>query len=208
MLVLTIFIGLIANFIGYVPPGNINLTLVQITINRGMREAVKFIIAFSCVEFFFTWFIMNAVHWLTQLVHLNEVVDWVMVVLFVTMGVIAWRHRNKAPQTQKKSSGHSIRFGILMGIINPVQVPFWLITGSYLVAHQWIETGMLAPILFSAGSAAGAFLCLFIYARSARYVQRKLDLSNKTINTGIALLLFGFAGYNVVKQVYLIFFKH
>jgi hypothetical protein len=62
--------------------------------------------------------------------------------------------------------------------------------------------------VFSFGSAAGAFLCLFIYAESARYVQRKLDLSNKAINTGIALLLFGFAGYNIVKQVYLVFFKH
>ena len=95
-----------------------------------------------------------------------------------------------------------------MGILNPVQVPFWLITGSYLITHQWIVTGVVALIIFSIGSAGGAFLCLFIYARSAKYVQRKLDLSNKTINTGIALLLFGFAGYNIVKQVYLIFFKH
>jgi len=208
MIILTFFIGVIANFIGYVPPGNINLTLVQITINRGMREAMKFVIAFSCVEFFFTWAIMNGVHWLSQQVHLDAVVDWVMVVLFVTMGVIAWRHRNKAPQTKRRSKQHSIRFGILMGIINPVQVPFWIITGSYLVAHQWIATGMLALIIFSVGSAGGAFLCLFIYARSACYVQKKLALSNRAINTGIALLLFGFAGYNIVKQVYLLFFKH
>lgn len=51
MIFLTFFIGIIANFIGYIPPGNINLTLIQITMNRGMKEAVRFITAFSCVEF-------------------------------------------------------------------------------------------------------------------------------------------------------------
>ncbi|HTI61225.1 LysE family translocator [Mucilaginibacter sp.] len=208
MIILTFFIGIIANFIGYVPPGNINLTVVQLAINRGMREAMKFIIAFSCVEFFFTWFIMNGVHWLAQQVHLDTVVDWVMIVLFVTMGIIAWRHRKVRPQTKKRSKQHSIRFGIIMGIVNPVQIPFWIITGSYLITNGWIATGLLALIIFSIGSAGGAFLCLFIYARSARYVQRKLDLSNKAINTGVALLLFGFAAYTIAKQVYLVFFKH
>ena len=38
MILLTFFIGLIANCIGYIPPGNINLTVVQITINRGMKQ--------------------------------------------------------------------------------------------------------------------------------------------------------------------------
>lgn len=208
MIILNFFIGLIANFIGYVPPGNINLSLVQIAINRGMKEALKFTIAFSCVEFFFTLFIMHAADFLAAQVDLDMVIDWVMVVLFSVMGVIAWRHRNTPPQTKKHSNNQSVRYGIIMGIVNPVQIPFWLITGSYLITNQWIETGLVALIIFSVGSAAGAFLCLFIYARSARYVQKKLALSNKTINTGIALLLFGFAGYNIVKQVYLIFFKH
>ena len=208
MLILTFFIGVIANFIGYIPPGNINLSLVQIAINRGIKEALHFIIAFSCVEFFFTYFIMNAADFLAQQVNLDRIIDWIMVVLFITMGGIAWSHRNKSPKAQKASKKNNITYGILMGILNPVQIPFWIITGSYLITHQWIETGWIALVIFSVGSAAGAFLCLFIYAKSARYVQRKLDLSNRAINTGIALLLFGFAGYNIVKQVYLIFFKH
>jgi threonine/homoserine/homoserine lactone efflux protein len=208
MLLLTFFIGVIANFIGYIPPGNINLSLVQIAINRGIKEALHFIIAFSCVEFFFTYFIMNAADWLAHQINLNTIIDWIMVVLFSVMGAITWIHRKKAPTTKKNRGRDSVTYGILLGFLNPVQVPFWMITGSYLITHEWIETGRLALVIFSTGSAAGAFLCLFIYAKSARYVQRKLDLSNKAINTGIALLLFGFAGYNIVKQVYLVFFKH
>src|SRR3984885_13281783 len=99
MIFLTFFIGVFANFIGYVPPGNINLTLAQITINRGMKQALMFIISFSCVEFFFTYFIMHAAKWLAGQVKLDTIIDWVMVILFGVLGVITWMHRKKMPKT-------------------------------------------------------------------------------------------------------------
>jgi threonine/homoserine/homoserine lactone efflux protein len=207
MIILTFFIGLIANFVGYIPPGNINLTLVQITINRGLKQAVHFIIAFSCVEFFFTYFIMNAAEWLSAQVNLDVAIDWVMVILFTVMGAITWIHRNKPPETTY-SDRDSIRYGILLGFLNPMQIPFWMITGTYLITHEWIVISRIDLVIFSIGSAAGAFLCLFLYARFARYIQSKFALSTRFINTAIAVLFFAFAAYHVVKQVYLIFFKH
>jgi threonine/homoserine/homoserine lactone efflux protein len=206
MIFLTFFIGVFANFIGYIPPGNINLTLVQITVNRGLKQAVMFIISFSCVEFFFTYFIMHAAKWLSGQVRLDTVIDWVMVVLFGTLGTITWIHRKKPPETNY-SEHESIKYGILLGFLNPMQVPFWMITGTYLITHQWILDGRLALVIFSIGAAAGAFLALFLYAKFAKYIQRKFVLSTRLINTSIAILFFAFAAYHVVKQVYLIFFK-
>ena len=207
MIFLTFFIGLIANFIGYIPPGNINLAVVQVTLNRGLKQALQFIIAFSCVEFFFTYFIMHAARWLSGQVHLDTVIDWVMVILFTVLGVITWLHRKKPPETNY-SERDSIKYGILLGFLNTMQIPFWMITGTYLITHEWIEDGRIALVIFSIGSAAGAFLCLFLYAKFAEYIQSKFALSTKVINTGIAILFFSFAAYHVVKQVYLVFFKH
>jgi threonine/homoserine/homoserine lactone efflux protein len=207
MILLTFFIGLIANFIGYIPPGNINLAVVQITINRGMKQALQFITAFSCVEFFFTYFIMNAADWLSTQVHLDTAIDWVMVVLFGALGTITWMHRNKPPKQSKRPNRDSITYGILLGFVNPMQIPFWMITGTYLITHEWIETGRWPLAVFSLGSAAGAFLCLFIYAEFAKFVRDKLDLSNRKINTSIAILFFGFAAYHIVKQLYLHVFR-
>jgi len=207
MIFLTFFIGVIANFVGYIPPGNINLTLVQITINRGLKQALQFIIAFSCVEFFFTYFVMHAAEWLSAQVKLDVVIDWVMVVLFTVLGTITWMHRNKPPETNY-SDHDSIKYGILLGFLNPMQIPFWLITGTYLITHEWIDTGRLDLVVFSVGAAGGAFLALFLYAKFADYIKSKFAISNRVVNTGIAILFFGFAAYHVVKQVYLVFFKH
>jgi threonine/homoserine/homoserine lactone efflux protein len=206
MIFLTFFLGLFANFIGYVPPGNINLTLVKLTVNRGMRQALMFIISFSCIEFFFTYFIMHAAKWLSAQVKLDMVIDWVMVVLFGVLGAITWIHRKKPPETNY-SEHESIKYGIVLGFLNPMQVPFWIITGTYLITHQWILDGKVALVVFSLGAAAGAFLALFLYAKFAKYIQSKFALSTRFINTGIAILFFAFSAYHVFKQVYLLFVK-
>lgn len=207
MIFLTFFIGLIANFIGYIPPGNINLTVVQITISRGLKQSLQFIIAFSSVEFFFTYFIMHAARWLSGELRLDTVIDWVMTVLFLVLGIITWKNRNNPPETSY-SKHDSIKYGIVLGFLNPMQVPFWIVTGTYLITHEWILTGRIALVIFSIGSAAGAFLCLFIYARFARYVKEKFELSTKVIDSSIAILFFAFAAYHVFKQLYLVFIKH
>ena len=207
MILLTVLAGIIANFIGYIPPGNINLTLIQITINRGIKQAVQFIIAFSCVEFFFTFGVMLAAKWLSAQVKLDTIIDWVMVVLFGILGVITWINRNKPPETTY-SEHASIKYGILLGFLNPMQIPFWMITGTYLITHQWIDDGIIDLIFFSLGSAAGAFIALFLYAKFAKFLQRKFALSTKIIDTGIAILFFAFAAYHIFKQIYLVFFKH
>jgi len=207
MIFLTFFLGLIANFIGYIPPGNINLTSVKITINRGIKQALYFIISFSCVEFFFTYFIMYAAKWLSLQVKLDTIIDWVMVILFGVLGIVAWVNRNKTPKKGSSERG-SIKYGILLGFLNPMQVPFWMVTGTYFITHQWILFGRLALVIFSLGSAFGAFLCLLLYARFAKYIQNKFEISTSIINTGIALFFFSFSAYHVFKQAYLVFIKH
>ncbi|TWR28360.1 lysine transporter LysE [Mucilaginibacter achroorhodeus] len=207
MIFLTFFIGIIANFIGYIPPGNINLTLAQITINRGMKQALQFIIAFSCVEFFFTFFVMLGARWLSEQVRLDTIIDWVMVVLFMVLGIVALRNRNKPMQTTY-SDHAAIKYGILLGFLNPMQIPFWMVTGTYLITHEWILDQKFPLVIFSIGSACGAFIALFLYAKFAGYIKKRFELSNRLIDTGIAILFFSFAAYHIFKQIYLAFFKH
>ena len=205
MLLLTFILGLLVNFIGYVPPGNINLTLVKITINRGFKQGIHFVIAFSAVEFFFTLFIIHAAEWLSNELKLDKVIDWVMIALFTTLGVVTWVKRHKTPKTDY-SKYQTVKYGIILGVLNPVQIPFWIISGSYLITHGWIITGTLPLILLSLGSAIGAFACLFLYARFARYIQSRFELSTHALNAGIAVLFFCLALFHVVKQVHHLFF--
>ncbi|SMD07437.1 LysE type translocator [Pedobacter africanus] len=212
MLFLTLIIGILLNAMGYIPPGNINLTVAQLTINRGMRQAWSFILSFSCVEVFFTFGMMRFARWVSSDVNLdaniNEVrigtyIDAFMVILFLIMGTITWVHRNKIPKTKDSNSSKrgSVFYGMLLGILNPVQIPFWLFFGNYVILHEWIRTDYLSLVIFSLGSGIGSALALYGYAHFARYIQEKFALSSYLINKSIAIFLWVLALYLIVKQV-------
>jgi threonine/homoserine/homoserine lactone efflux protein len=198
MLILTFLIGFLMNFIGYVPLGNINLTVVKLAINRGMRQVWYFLIAFSLVELIFTFCIMKFAEWFSGQANLLNILDWVLIVVFLTMGTITWKNHNQAPK-EDFSRRDSIKLGILLGFVNPMQLPFWLIGGTYVISKGWILTGNTALLIFSIGSAVGSFLCLYSFAHFARYIQNKFSLSSHLINRSIAILLFVLAFYYIVK---------
>jgi threonine/homoserine/homoserine lactone efflux protein len=206
MLFLTFFLGIICNAIGYIPPGNINLTAVQITLNKGIKQAYYFILAFSSVEVLFTFGVMRFVQWLSNTINLSQYIDMAMIVVFLVLGIITWRSRKEMPSTDR-SKKDSIRYGLLLGAVNPMQIPFWLFVGTYLMSHDWVQDGFVSLGIFSIGSGIGAGLVLYGFARFARYIQDKFTISSYVVNKSIAILFFALAAYHIIKVVYVQFFR-
>jgi len=202
MLFLTLFLGILLNMVGYIPPGNINLTVVQITITRGIRQALYFIGAFSTIEILFTFGVMRFVQWLSSEIVLDNIIDVVMIFMFGILGLITWRSRKEMPKADY-SKKDSIRYGMLLGVLNPMQIPYWLFVGSYLISQEWISTGYLSLSIFSIGSGIGAALALYGFARFAQYIQEKFTLSSYVINKSIAILFFSLSAYHIGKVVYI-----
>lgn len=213
MLLLTLIIGILLNAMGYIPPGNINLTVAQLTINKGMRQALYFILSFSIVEVFFTFGMMRFARWIVSdvsldasvsEVRLGTYVDVFMIMLFIVMGTVTWVNRKKVPKTRaedNRSKKGSVFYGMLLGVLNPVQIPFWLFFGNYIILHDWIETDYLSLVIFSLGSGMGSALALYGYAHFAKYIQEKFALSSLLINKSIAIFLWVLALYLIVKQL-------
>lgn len=216
MLFLTFFIGIILNAMGYIPPGNINLTVAQLAINKGMRQVWYFILSFSCVEVFFTFGMMRFARWAMSDINPNEavsevrlgtLVDCFMILMFIVMGTITWVNRKKAPRTSKKEDKRSgsVLYGLILGVLNPVQIPFWLFFGNYVILHEWIKTDYLSLVIFALGSGFGSAGALYLYAHFATFIQEKFALSSLIINKSIAIFLYVLAVYLIVKQAIVIF---
>lgn len=217
MLFLTFFIGIILNAMGYIPPGNINLTVAQLAINKGMRQVWYFILSFSCVEVFFTFGMMRFARWAMSEISPNEavnevklgtLVDCFMILMFVVMGTITWVNRKKAPKRSNKKEDKrsgSVLYGLILGVLNPVQIPFWLFFGNYVILHEWIKTDYLSLVIFSLGSGVGSAAALYLYAHFATFIQEKFALSSLIINKSIAIFLYVLAVYFFVKQLIIIF---
>jgi len=204
MLFLNFLAGLVVNFIGYIPFGNVNLTVVQLTINRGLRSAMYFILSFSFIEFFFTYAAMHFAEWFASQTSLVYWLNWLLVIIFFVLGIITWRNTRKEREVNY-SHGDSIKYGLIIGLANPMQIPFWTIIGTYLIGNHWILTGSMPFIVFSLGGALGAFLCLFSFAKFSTYLHERFEFSSKAINHGIAVFFFILGSYHLVKQLMVVF---
>ena len=200
MLFLTFLVAVIINFLGYIPLGNINLTTVQISVNRGMKQAIYFVSSFAVVDTVSTYVLMTFAEWFAQHKSWLYLLDYVLIAVFLIMGFLSFYA--SAPKELEFRRRDSIRYGIVLGIFNPMQIPFWMIGGTYLISHGWITTDFPGIELFSVGAGAGAFLCLYLFARFARYIQDKFALSTRVINRSIAAVFFLLAILHIIKIVF------
>lgn len=206
MFFLTFFLGIFCNAVGYIPPGNINLSAVQITLNKGLKQAYYFIVAFSSVEILFTFGVMRFVQWLSNTISLTQYIDMAMILVFMVLGIITWRSRKQMPNTDE-SKKDSIRYGLLLGAVNPMQIPYWLFVGTYLMSHDWVQDGFVSLAVFSVGSGIGAGIVLYGFARFAQYIQDKFTISSYVVNKSIAILFFALSFIHVGKIVFEHFFR-
>ena len=202
MILLTFVVAVVINFIGYIPFGNINLTTVQISVNRGIKQALYFIVAFSIVDIFFTYGLMRFAEWFASHEEWLNLLDWVLIAIFMIMAYISWNAADH-PKEVTYRKRDSVKYGIVLGIFNPMQIPFWMIGGTYLISNQWITTEGTGLEFFALGAGVGAFLSLYLFARFARYIQNRFALSARVINRSIAVIFIVLGLIHVIKQVWI-----
>lgn len=203
MLLLTFFVAIVVNFVGYIPIGNINLTAMQISINKGIKQATIFAISFALVEGLFTYVLMRFAEWFASKKDFLGWLEWIMVGIFLLMGIISfYQSRKETKPIENVKKKDSIKTGIILGIFNPMIIPFWTIGGTYLIAHNWITTKGLGLIVFAIGASIGSFACLYLFGRFAQYIQSKFSFSNKLINSSIAIMFFCLAIFQTVRLLY------
>lgn len=202
MILLTFVVAVAINFVGYIPFGNINLTTVQISVNRGIKQALYFIIAFSIVDIFFTYGLMRFAEWFASHEEWLTLLDWVLIVIFLIMAYISW-NTGDHPRNVTYRKRDSVKYGIVLGIFNPMQIPFWMIGGTYLITNQWITTEGFGLEFFALGAGIGAFLSLYLFAHFAKYIQNRFALSARVINRSISVIFVVLALIHVIKQAWI-----
>jgi threonine/homoserine/homoserine lactone efflux protein len=203
MLLLTFIVAIVVNFFGYLPLGNINLTTIQISINKGVKQALVFVLTFSIIEGIVTYILMNFAAYFAEKQDFLHWLGWVLVLVLLIMGTISLVHAYQKPKEQKQvRKRDSIKTGIILGIFNPMIIPYWTIGGTYLIANNWITTKGMGLELFAVGAAIGCFISLYLFARFAQYLQIKFSFSHKVINLSIAIVFYGLAILQSAKELF------
>jgi len=192
-----IFIGFIIGFLGYLPPGNINLTVVQMSIGRSRGHVWHFILFAALMEFIYCFSSLMGMKVLLAQPQWIIALRWASVVVFTALGILTFFH--KARSDAKPSSG--LRRGMIIAVLNPLQIPFWLIWGVYAMQSGWVQPDYLSITLFSIITATGTIAILWLYSAAGRKLEAQLNARQRLLNLVIGSILIGLAVMQLVKLV-------
>jgi threonine/homoserine/homoserine lactone efflux protein len=192
-------LGFIVSFIGSIPPASINLITVRIAATKGFREAMWFASGAVVIEFFYSYIAIFFSELLLQNKPLTQFIQIVAIPVFVLLAFLTIRNHtpsenqlNDEELDAANKKGNSFLKGLLMGIVNVLQIPFWMIYGTYFISIGWLAESFDLVTVFVVGICMGTFslLCIFAYFSKKIFKGKSFNrqLFNKIL-AGIFLLL-------------------
>ena len=192
-----LILGFVLGFVGYLPLGNINLTVVQMSVSHSRKNWQLFILFAALMEFIYCFGCLYGMDRLLQQPQLIIYLGWSAAVIFLLLGLYTFLHTFKASSISNSSSG--IKRGILVAIFNPLQVPFWLIWGVYVFQNGWVKSEIISIAIFSLLCSLGTIAVLWLYAVAGKKLVEKLNVNRNILNRFIGSLLILLAIFQTVK---------
>jgi len=193
MVVLTFAVAFVVSFIGSIPPATINLTIIQLGLEKKVDLAFRLALGAALMEYPYAWIAVKFESMITSSPIVVENFRLLAAVVMTTLGILNLWSANKPSAFTQKFNDTGFRRGVILGILNPLAIPFWIGVTAYLESEHWIDISSFIGLQsYLAGITIGGFVILIVLA----YLAKKV-ISNFEHNTfikkipGYALLILG-----------------
>ncbi|MBK7649788.1 MAG: LysE family transporter [Flammeovirgaceae bacterium] len=197
MIVQVFLIGLIFSFLGSIPPGTLNLAVLQLGMEHKIKTAIRFSLAVAIIEYPYAWIAVVFEDWVTSSPLIIDNFQLITAVVMIVIGAFTLWSARKPSEFSVRFNESGFRRGIILSILNPMAIPFWIGITAYLKAQGWVDLStqsLLHSYVF--GTSVGVMILLvlftFLAKRLAHYV--KANRSVKLV-PGITLLVLGFYAF-------------
>jgi threonine/homoserine/homoserine lactone efflux protein len=190
---LTFFVAFFFSFIGTIPPGTINLSIIQMGLEHRVSAAWRFALAASIIEYFYAWIAVEFEELITSSPAVTENFELIGAVVMLTLGAVSL-YTTKRPSPVISRFDHSgIRKGIILGILNPLALPFWVAMTAYIKSQRWISLSTdleLHSYLFGV-ALGGLALLMIVFYLARKVVSYFRDNTFLKKIPGLTLLILG-----------------
>jgi threonine/homoserine/homoserine lactone efflux protein len=171
-LIKTFLLALVFSFLGSIPPGTLNLTVLHLGLSQKMNVAWRFAIAAALVEYPYAWAAVKFEKLITSSPVIEQHFELIASLVMTVVGILhLWSaYRPTALAGRFEDSG--FRKGIVMSLLNPLALPFWVAITAYLRSQHWLSLeNVWALHAYLAGISLGALLLLMGVAYLANYLM-------------------------------------
>lgn len=195
--VTSFLLALSFSFIGTIPPGTLNLSIIQLGLEKKIKTAWRFGIAASIIEYFYAWLAVKFENLITSSPLITQNIQLITAVVMVSVGAMTLWSANKPSDLGEKFKSSGFRRGVLLGVLNPLALPFWVGTTAYLRGQKWIDLSSTVSLhCYLLGASLGALAVFMIFAYLAKRIVSEFQHSHRVKKIpGYILLALGFYAF-------------
>jgi threonine/homoserine/homoserine lactone efflux protein len=189
----TFLIAFLFSFLGSIPPGTLNLTILRLGLEHKMNIAWRFAVAAALIEYPYAWLALLFEDWVTSSPAIINNFKLITAIVMITLGVLTIRSTMRPSGSTEPVHESGFRKGLLLGILNPLALPFWIGITAYLKSQGWIALSGSGEIhSYLLGISLGALTLLMLVA----YLAQKAAVvfsshANVKFIPGVVLLVLG-----------------
>ena len=193
MIVQVFIAGLIFSFLGSIPPGTMNLAVLQLGLEQKIKTALRFSLAVAIIEYPYAWIAVEFEDWITSSPVIIENFQLITAIVMTVIGLFTIWSARKPSDFSVRFNESGFRRGLVLSILNPMASPFWIGITAYLKAQEWIDlstAGLLHSYVF--GTSVGVLLLLILFTFLAKRLSGYVT-NNALVKLipGITLLVLG-----------------
>ena len=185
-----ILLGIFATFIGFLAPGMINMTAVQIAIEKGVQKSRVFAFGASIIILIQASIAIYFSTYLSQNPSVIESLEVGGIFVFFALAIFFFmktRSKLNIKEKKEKEKGYFVR-GVLMSSMNMLAIPFYLGISTFLGAEDYLKMETAYVFTFVFGAMFGAYLLFFTYIAFAKVIIKRANFIARNINYILSLL--------------------
>ena len=190
--------GAIACIIGALPFGLVNLSVVDISINKSEKQAISFSIGASIIEILFALSAIILGNQLNELIEGNSLVKFAIVLIILASAIYFFTKKYKPNYSPKYRIPFLLK-GLFFNLISIQVLLYWFLVTTLLENNGSIDFSLYCTIGFLSGAGFGKMLTLSFFRLISRQIERKAAGVSKKINQIIGFILIFVAIFQLIK---------
>ena len=193
MVIHAFLIGAIASFLGSIPPGTLNILVLQLGLENKLKAALGFALAVALIEYPYAWIAVEFEALITSSPAIQENFRLLAAIVMIALGLLGiWTAKKPKMATIKMQKSGFVR-GLILSLLNPQTIPWWIGVIAYLKSEGLIVLD--TPIRvhsFVFGTAVGVISLLTLLAIAAERLSQMIKHNRMmAMMPGIILLVLG-----------------
>lgn len=186
------------SFFGSLPPGATNMMTIELSAHD-RYSAFMFALGCALGETVYVGLCVMLMDRLLKFRVLLRVLGWISFGILIGLAIITFTSAIQATPNPVGSMPEGVPFfvGLMVMLLNPVQVPFWLGWITILLERRIIKPAPSTYMTFTAGTIAGAIAASLLFIVTGSLLDKWIRDNHSLWQFSLGLFLLAAAGYQL-----------